>query len=281
MVEIPLEGIRRPVNRAAREAAPWVVALARIGYVARAIVYTLVGVAAVRVALGGGGRVRGTRGAMAEVFRQPFGRVVLAAMAAGMAGFALWRFAQAALDPERNGSDAGGVVKRLSHAVSGIVHVALALAAVRLLRGHAGGSDSQAGVAASVMDQPLGRWLITGAGVAVAASGAYELYRAFRSELGKRLDLSSLSPGARDGVAHAARAGLAARGIVFGVVGWFLVRAGLSSRAGEARGLPGALQELRETPAGPWLLAAVGAGLVGYGVFELVKARYRRITAAP
>jgi hypothetical protein len=281
MAEIPLERIRGSANRAAREAGPWVVALARIGYVARGIVYTLVGIAAVRVAMGNGGRVEGTRGALVEVIRQPFGRMVLGVMAAGMAGFALWRFAQAALDPERNGTDARGVVKRLSYAVSGFVHVALALAAVRLLRGGSGGSDSQAGVAASVMDQPLGRWLIAGAGVAVAASGAYELYRAFKSELGKRLDLSRLSPRARDAVVHAARAGLAARGIVFGLVGWFLVRAGLSSRAGEARGLPGALQELRETPAGPWLLGAVGVGLVGYGVFELVKARYRRISAAP
>ncbi|HEU0053401.1 MAG TPA: DUF1206 domain-containing protein, partial [Longimicrobium sp.] len=239
MAEIPLESVTRPVRGAAREAAPWVERLARVGYVARGVVYALVGVAALRVALGDRGRVEGTRGAMSEVVRQPFGRAMLVVMAAGLAGFAVWRFAQAALDPERKGTDAKGISTRAMYAVSGAVHVALALAALRLLRGGSGGSDSQARTAATVMEQPLGRWALAAAGVVVIGTGLHALYRAVKADLGKRLDLSRLSPHARKGIEHAARAGLAARGIVFGLVGWFLLRAALAERAGEARGIPG------------------------------------------
>ena len=73
------------------------------------------------------------------------------------------------------------------------------------------------------------------------------------------------------------RFGIAARGIVFGIVGAFLIRAALQYDPQEARGLGGALQTLAKQPLGPWLLGAVALGLVAFGLFMLSVARYRRI----
>lgn len=281
MAANPVDTIRAPARRAAREAAPWVERLARIGYVARGIVYMVVGGVAARAAFGGGGRVEGQRGALEEIFRQPFGKFILGLVALGLVGFAIWRFVQAALDPEQKGTDAKGAVTRAGYAVSGVVHTGLAIAAIGLLRGTgSGGDDGGQGLTARVLEAPAGRWLVAAAGLIVIAFGLYELYRAAKSKIGERLNLAGMSPAARDGLVIAARAGMAARGVVFALIGFFLVRAALQYDSSEARGLRGALVTLREQPAGKWLLAAVALGLVGFGIFEIVKARYRRITPA-
>lgn len=273
-------GVERHARRAVREAAPWVVRLARFGYAARGVVYVIVGVLAARAAMGSGGRVEGTRGALAEVLRQPGGRILLGLMAVGLAGYAVWRVVQAALDPEGKGSDGKGIVQRLGYALSGVVHAGLALAAARMaLRNSSSGSGGDGTVTwtARLMEAPAGRWLVALVGIGFAAYGVYQLVRAIKSDLAKRLDLSRMRVRTREWAVRAAKAGVAARGVVFLIIAWFLVQAAIDYDPGEARGLQGALEALRSTPAGPWLLGAVAVGLVGYGLFEIVKARFRRI----
>jgi Domain of Unknown Function (DUF1206) len=281
LVEIPVEQTRRAARRAAHEAAPWVVGLARLGYAARGVVYAIVGVLAARAAFGSGGRVTGQEGALGEVLEAPGGKAMLALVALGLAGYALWRFVQAALDPEGKGSDAKGIVRRILYAISGVVHVALALTAARMVMGSGGGGGGgEDRWTARLMEAPAGRWLVALVALGLLAFGVYQLVRAAKADIGKRLDLSRMSPTARQWTVRAARAGLAARGVVFGIIGFFLGRAALRYDPGQARGLEGALNALREQAYGPWLLGAVAIGLVGYGIFEVVKARFRRITPA-
>jgi uncharacterized protein DUF1206 len=273
------EVVKQTVQEAAREAAPWVERLARAGYFARGAVYVIVAWLAAQAARGEG-RAEGHEGALRELLDQPFGKVLLGLLAVGLAGYALWRLVQTVLDPERKGSDAKGLASRAGYLLTGLVHAGLALTAARLAlgsgRAEAGDARAREG-AGMLMEQPAGPWLAGLVAVGIAAYGAYQIWRAYRADLGKRLDLSRMGPEARRAFVAAARAGLAARGVVLGVIGLFLLRAAFAADPGEARGMAGALATLRGAPYGPWLLGLMALGLAGYGVFEIMKARYRRI----
>lgn len=271
------------VRQAARDAAPWVERLARTGYFARGVVYITVGIIAGRVAFGSGGRPAAARGAMFEILRQPFGRVLLGLLAAGLLAFAVWRFVQAVLDPERLGSKFKGLRKRTVYFGTAIVYVGLAASAVALAMGHRQrGDQTSAGqyTAPAMRLLPFGRWIVLAVGVGIAGYGLWRLVRAFGKDPIRKLDLSGKSMRTRQVFLFLGRFGLAARGAVFLVIGIFLARAGWHARPGESIMAAGALEKLREQPFGPWLLGAVAAGLGAYGIIDVVKARYRRIRPA-
>jgi hypothetical protein len=260
---------------AAREAGPWVERLARMGYAARGVVYVIVGIIAAQAARGKRG-VTDQEGVFGEILSRPGGKFMLGLVAVGLLGYSLWRFVEAGLDPERDGAG-----KRALFAVSGVIHVGLALTAVRMAMGSSSrGGGGPASMTAKVMDAPGGRFLVGIAALGIAAYGVVQLVQAYKAKLDKQLDLSPLSPGARTWAIRAARAGLAARGVVFLVLGFFLLQAARQSDASETRGLGGALEALHDTSYGAWVLGLVALGLIGYGVTQLLKARYRRIKPA-
>lgn len=129
-----------------------------------------------------------------------------------------------------------------------------------------------------MMHAPYGRWLVAGAGLAVIGSAVYQFYKAYAVVFEEELRLARMSARERRWARRILRAGLAARGVTFGLIGWFLVRAALHVDPGEARGMAGALGILARQAQGPWLLGAVALGLTAYGLLSLVDARYRRIT---
>jgi hypothetical protein len=263
---------------AAREAGPWVERLARMGYAARGIVYVIVGIIAAQAARGERG-VADQQGVFGEILQRPGGKFMLGLVAVGLLGYSLWRFVEAGINPERDGAG-----KRALFAISGVIHVGLALTAVRMAMGSSsassGGNSGAASWTAKVMEAPGGRFLVGAAALGIAAYGVAQLVQAYKAKLDKQLDLSPLSSGARTWAIRAARAGLAARGVVFLVLGFFLLQAARHSNASETRGLGGALDALHDTAYGAWVLGLVALGLIGYGVTQLLKARYRRIKPA-
>jgi hypothetical protein len=264
----------------ARQLAPWIERLARVGYAAKGVVYVLVGAIAARAALGAGsGGTTDSGGALAAINDAAFGKVALAVIAAGLLGYAAWRVIAAATDAEGKGDDAKGLATRAGGAARGLLYVGLALQAVRLVRG--GGQGGQGGGAedwtARLMAAPFGRWLVAGAALGVIAYALYQLYRAFASKVRKHLDLSRLSAEGQRLVVAVGRFGIGARGVVFLVIGWLLLRAARQADASEASGVGEALRTLERQPYGKWILALVGLGFVSYGVYEFVNARYRRI----
>lgn len=266
----------------ARQLAPWIERLARVGYAAKGVVYVLIGALAARAAAGAGGRTTDSRGALVTIGRGEFGAVLLAVIAAGLLGYAAWRFIAAVTDAERAGGDAKGVAKRLAGAGRGVLYVGLAVQALRLLQGAASDARSSGSGAedwtARLMAAPFGRWLVAAAGCGVIAYALYQLYRAYAAKVRKHLDLGRLSAQAQAVVVAVGRFGIGARGVVFLVIGWFLVRAARQADASQASGIAEALDTLERQPNGRWLLAAVALGLVAYGLYELVNARYRRIS---
>jgi hypothetical protein len=263
----------------AREATPWIVTLARVGYAAKALLYATVGILAAQAALGDGGRTTDLGGALREVLRAPMGEVLLLVIAAGLAGYAVWRLVDAITDAEGKGGDTKGIARRLGSAVRGLAHGALALAAYHLATGAGDARGESADrLARKLYDMPAGEWLLWIAAGAVLAYAGYQLYRAWAAKLGSQLDLSALPRGMAGWVIGISRAGLAARGIVFGLIGVLLVRAASHQNPEEAGGIRDSLQMLAGM--GRWPLAVIALGLVAYAVYELLNARYRRIRVA-
>jgi hypothetical protein len=268
-----------PLEDAAQEVAPWIVLLARIGYLAKALLYATVGILAAQAALGSGGRTTDLGGALHSVVRAPLGEAMLLIIAAGLTAYAVWRVVAAITDAEGRGGGLKGIASRLGSAVRGLAHVALAVAAFRLATG-SGDDDGQGSeqLAARALDLPGGEWLIWLAAGGVLAYGGYQLYRAYAAKLGRQLSLAALPAGSARWVVALCRVGIAARGIVFVLIGVLLVRAAAQQDPEQAGGIRESLEMLAGM--GRWPLTVVSLGLVAYAVYELLNAKYRRIRVA-
>ena len=264
----------------ARQLAPWVERLARVGYAAKGVVYVVIGALAAGAAGGAGGRTTDSGGALATIADESYGKLLLAVIAAGLLGHALWRAIAAATDAENKGDDAKGIAKRVAGAGRGLLYVGLAGQAIRLVRGRGdgGGGSGAQDWTARLMAAPLGRWLVAAVGVGVIGYALYQLYRAYAAQVRKHLDLSRLGAEGQRLVVALGRFGIGARGVVFLIIGWFLVLAARQADASRASGVGEALRTVERQPYGRWLLAVTGLGFIAYGLYQFVNARYRRIS---
>lgn len=249
--------------------------LGRFGYAVKGAVYVLLGVLALDAALGGGSP-EGQEGALTAIASTSYGGVLLWVITAGLAAYALWRFALAALDPEGEGTDAQGVARRIGYVISGVAYAFLAWTAYKVRSGASGSGGSSAQERTqTLLQQPFGPWLVGLVGLGILAYGCFEFYRASSGSFMDRLRLEGTASGHRQTIRRIGQAGLAARGVVYLVIGGFLLVAALQSDPSEARGLDGALRALQDQPFGPYLLGIVAIGLAAYGVYCFVNARYR------
>jgi len=253
--------------------------LGRFGYTAKGLVYCLVGLRAGMAALGFGGYVGGSREARKEVGAAAFGGVMLLGIGLGLLAYAFYRGIQAWVDPGDQGLGVMGLAKRAAYLGSAAVQAALGVFALSLLWkgpfGSSGGEQKSSDRTAELMAQPFGVWLVSLVGVGVFALGLRQLQRAYQAGFMDHYDPDAMGRRAATFARRAGRVGLSARGLVFLLVGGFVVKAALERDPSESRGLSGALSSLREQPYGDFLLGGVGAGLFAYGVFCFTYARYR------
>jgi hypothetical protein len=263
-------------DKAAREVAPWVKWLARMGMLCSAILWILVGVLAVGVALGAGGTTTDRTGALHEIGKQTWGSVLLILLAVGFAGYALWRFTTAALGRKIETNEELGWGKRLWHVARGVFYAFLCYTTVAILLGsHSDSSEKEHTEA--VLDWSGGRWLVGAVGLAVVGWGLGSAYRGVTRSFTDELHTERMSETTRRWTTRAGVVGYLARAVVLTLIGVFLVRAALQYDPSEAVGLDGALQKLAHQTFGPVLLGIVAAGLVVYGLFYLVRAVYREV----
>jgi len=254
----------------------WMDTFARVGYVAKGVVYAVVGVLAVRVAFGAGGATTGSRGAIREIASGPFGQILLGLTALGLACYAVWRLILATLDPKDKGTDAEGATKRVGYVASGLVNLVLALYAAQIIIGSGGGGgSSKQELTAQLMSQPFGLWIVGFIGAAVIGVGLYHFYRAVNASFMKHYKAGEMDRQTRKWAKRIGQWGLSARGVVFTIIGIFLMQAAMQADPSETRGLGGALETLARQSYGPWLLGVVAAGLVAYAVYCFSYARYR------
>ena len=279
--EAIVDSAEQKAERITRAARPWIERLARFGYAAKGVVYVLIGsLAAYGAFKGTGDSATDSRGALTQVVHQPYGRTMLGVVAAGLAAYALWRVVQALRDTEDKGTSWKGLSIRTGYACIGVVYLGLSYSAVQLILGHGAGKGSDEttkGWTAFALMFPLGQLFVGLVGLGVIGFGLWQCYKAFTAKFRRKWKRHEMSEQARSLATRAGQVGLVARGIVFGIIGLFLIQAAWWARAEEARGLSGALRALEQQPYGPYVLGAVALGLVAYGLYMFVEARYRRM----
>jgi hypothetical protein len=267
-------------RNAVRKASPWIERLGRFGLAAKGAVYVIVGWLALHAAVRGAMDVEDQQGAMRSVLRQPMGTVLLAVLACGLFAYTTWRLAEAAVNPEREPHTPGGWSRRAFRLGSGIAYGILAVAATRLLFKHHLHVHHASDWVAWLIGKPGGKWLVAATGSGVLVYGLVRVYKATRGELKRQLMLDGYAARARAWILGVGSIGQAARGIVFAVIGTFAFAAGLHANPHEAKGVKEALLFIEQRPYGALLLSLVSLGLIAYGMFQFVEARYRRIRAA-
>jgi hypothetical protein len=261
--------------------SPWLERLARFGYASKGLVYLIIGALAVQAALGAGGHMVDMRGALRAIVRAPFGTVLLGVVGVGLVGYVVWRFVQAMVDTEHKGTEAKGLIQRAAYVVSGGIFANLTYEAVELIVDWGNSTNvTTEDWTALVLAQPLGPWIVGIAGGIVIGVGFYQLYAAYTATFRNKFKWGAMSDNEKRWVIRIGRIGHAARGMVFLIIGGFLIVAALQSNPERAMGLGEALQQFTRTPFGPWLLGLVALGLVAYAIYTLAEARYRRIMAS-
>ncbi len=257
----------------------WYETAARFGLSAKGVVYCLSGLIAVMAALHFGGnsvKDAGKGGVFGFIEDQPFGKWLLLVVAIGLVCYTIWRWIQAFKDTEHKGSDKKGFSKRFTYFFSGLVYASLAVYAMKIVLGNSSnsGGDKQQDWAAKLLDQPFGQWLVGIVAVIMIGTGLYQLYRAFSGKY-KKYVKEALHHDTAGWVSKVGVAGYTARGIVWLILGWMFIKAAFHANAKEAGGSDEALGWLQQSSYGTILLAAVAIGLICYGVFMFLRAKYQ------
>jgi hypothetical protein len=254
--------------------------LVLFGWAAKGVVYLALAWLVLQLAFGRAPQQASSRGALDWIAQTAPGVVAIVVLGVGLVAFALGRVLEVTVlaTPQIDTKD------KVEAGVLAMLYVVLALSAFSILgiaggRGASGGSGGQTQQqgTALLLGLPGGQVIVAAIGVAVIAFGAYSAYKGVKEKFLGTLRTGAMSPGVRSATKKIGTAAYVTRGIVFALIGWFLVQAALTYNPQEARGLDGALREVAEAPWGPAVLTGIALGLLCYGAFCLLESRYRRI----
>ncbi|MEU1281630.1 DUF1206 domain-containing protein [Streptomyces sp. NPDC005805] len=251
---------------------------ARWGLAARGVLYLLIGVLALQIAFGDSGEQADRGGALAELAKQPAGPVMLWAVGIGLIGMALWRLSEALFGAA--GEDGRKAGKRALSGARFVFYAFVAYSVLSFAAGESGSgsSDQQSqDVTARALELPGGQWIVGLAGLGIIGAGLWIAVRAALRKFHKHLKRGEMSRKAKRFTDVTGVGGGLARGAVFAMIGFFVARAALEYEPDKAKGFDDALRAFADTPAGPWLLALVAAGLALFGVFSFAMARWRKV----
>jgi Domain of Unknown Function (DUF1206) len=251
--------------------------LARAGLLARGAVYAIVGILALKLAVGSGGATTNQQGALQRVAYEPFGKALLLALAVGLAGYAAWRLLRAAIGHGSQETD--GTLDRLAGVASGLAYGALCVTAVKIFAGSAtnSGSGAPKSATAGVLGFSAGTVIVAGAGMVLIGTAFYQGYKGLSQSFLKTSKTQEMSRSVRRAFTAIGTLGHLARMVVFSLVGYGLIVAAIDYDPHKAIGLDGALRQLTENAYGPVLLGVVAAGLIAFALYSIVDARYRKI----
>jgi hypothetical protein len=250
--------------------------LSRAGFVARGLIYAIIGILAVKLAFGHGGKLTDQKGALHTVAHQPFGKILLTLVAIGLGGYSLWRLIRAAIGHGPEGSDKG--FDRVAAFASGIAYGAMCALAIEILLGAGGGSGGNVKKStAGVLGWPAGTWIVGIGGVVLIGVALYQGYRGISKKFLDESKVEEMGPQVKKWISRLGTFGHLARMVVFGLVGVFLIKAAIDYTPSKAVGLDGALAKIVNHSYGPFLLGVVATGLIAFAVYSLSDARYRRI----
>ena len=277
MVDAPGAGGGAVVSRA----QDWKGPIGRIGLVGQGVVATIIGLLAIRIAMGEKDEAATSEGAVAWLAAQPLGKFLLVALTVALFALAVWRFLCAVMGDPVEGSEPKD---RLKYAVLGVVYLLLAITTLGVtIANWTGSGDTAAGseqsgdegseqAASTLFDWPAGRWLVGILGVAVIGYAGYSFYK----QVVKRTFAERLDAGEGSWVVRLGLVVYTAQSLVYAVVGYFFIQAAIAFKSTTAKGPSGALIELADTTWVKVLLWIIAIGLFAYGVFCIAEAKYRK-----
>jgi hypothetical protein len=275
MSEIP--SANTTVKRAAGN--PVLELLERFGYAARGTLYVVMGVLAFRIASGTpGGQATDLTGSLVFLIGNPFGKLVLIALVVGLTAYSVWGIVRAIFDPLNRGSDASGMMARLGFVSSAVSYAAIALFGLRLLLGSGGAAgDSTQKTATTLLSHPFGGALTIVVGLVAFGVGIGQFIEAYKATFARDLKGAEMTESQRKIAIALGRFGMAARGVSFLIIGWFLVQAGLQHNPAQAHGFGGAFLFLLSQPYGQVLVGVVSLGFIALGLHSYACARWVRL----
>lgn len=258
----------------------WVSRFAKTGLVAKGIVYCLLGFLSFMAAFGLGGQKADKQYTVNFLYEQPFGKIILVLIAIGLLCYTAWRFIQAIKNTEHKDKDAKGAFVRLRYAFSGLAYLALAIYALQIVlngnNNNGNNGDSRQMIVSKILEQPFGQILVGLVAIGFFAAGIYQVYKAYSGNYRKNISYDNLDRVKKAAFDRSGKLGYTARGIVWGILGYFLLRAALHDNASEAQGTKQVFDFLQNT-GGAFLMGVVALGLMAYGMFMFVRARYEHV----
>jgi hypothetical protein len=257
--------------------ARWFEWLARVGLVARGAIYGIIGVLALEVAFGTGGKTTNQKGALAELAQQPGGKILLVLMAIGLFGYAFWRLLRAAVGHGPEETDDGK--ERLKGLASGLAYVSLFITCLSILFGSrgSGGSGSPDKATGGVLGWPGGQVIVAIAGLVLIGVGVYQGYEGVKRKFLEKSKTEEMNEKTQTAFTALGMAGHLARMVVFALIGYFLMKAAIDFDPTKAVSVDGALAALAKASYGPILLGIVAAGMIAFAAYSIADARYRRV----
>ncbi|MXQ08504.1 DUF1206 domain-containing protein [Alphaproteobacteria bacterium GH1-50] len=255
----------------------WAIKMMRAGYAGRGLTYLIVAGVSLYT-IWQGGSAEGTQTVFQYLEGTGWGSVALFLIFAGLVAYAIWRVTCAIYDLEDYGTDGEGLIARAGQVTTGLIHGALGIAAFLLLFSGTSGGD-QSGVAkaaAAVMEWPGGRWIVGFAGLCTIGAGIYYGHKAWTEAYREHLIGNEFTLNWN----WVLKAGVMAQGVIVGIIGVFILYAGITANPNEASGLGGVWEFLGGQPFGQFLVVLICIGLLGFAVFCFVNARYRIVPKA-
>ncbi len=256
----------------------------QIGFYAKGLVYGLIGALAAMAAFGLGGDIKGRKGIVNFLMELPAGKLLVGLVALGLLAYSLWRFYEMVEDPDGNGQKHRWAT-RLRYLYSGLLYAAIALSFASPLLGNLGssGGSSQGGgkkkaMLAEMLEKDWGVWVIGAIALIVAGQAVWQFYRGYSGKYMKKIDSTPANRHEYELVRKSGKFGYMARGVVFGILSFFLVKVILDHNANAYKGTEGAFQYLLSLDYGSILMGAVALGLLGYGIFCILVARHSNLT---
>ncbi|MBM6551837.1 DUF1206 domain-containing protein [Marinomonas ostreistagni] len=250
--------------------------LARMGYAARGIIYLTIGALAFLSIMGFGDERPGSRGAILSLRSQPYGEGLLILLAAGLVGYVVWRLIQAINDSDEHGYSIKGLAIRAGLLISAVSHGALCYWILKLL--WLTQEDSSSRSASSVLsDYVASEFQVVvfgGIGLIVIGIGVAHLIKGFQGGFKDYMEFPSTK---RLWMVPICQFGLMARGVVWGIVGWIILRSAFEAGTSREQGIKQAFEWLSQAPYGNELVLVTAVGLFAFGAYSCLETLYRRV----
>lgn len=252
--------------------------MARVGYVAKGSVYGITGILTFLAAFNLGGEKTGQLQVLDFLQEQPFGNALLLLIGLGLICYASWRYVQSISDPEGIGNDKKAKVKRVAFFVSGCIYLGLGILAFWKVidSGSSPDNGGNGGQQSSLLGSETGLYALGAVGIIIICTGIYQFVRIYKADFMEKFDFKSISEEKRrKTIKNSAYTGMASRGVLFLITGYFALHAAITSNPSEIKTTTDAFSFLEDSSYGAWLLGIVAAGLVGYAIYMFMMAKYR------